>query len=71
MTSTRDECAKYRNAILWAVDYFSVSHLTEKERANGIKELGNVLLGRPSRAADYTPNEWDNSAKLFAGQDVT
>lgn len=58
------ELVKYRNALLWAVDYFSTDRLTERERMTGIKELGNVLLGKPSRAAEYTPNDWDLSAKL-------
>ena len=58
------DLAKYRNALLWAVDYFSASRLTEKERAEGVKQLGNILLGRPSLAADYSPNEWDRSSSM-------
>lgn len=65
-TDTAD-AVKYRNALLWAVDYFSTSRLTEKERMTGVKELGSVLTGRPSRAADYAPNEWDDSAKFARG----
>lgn len=59
-----NDLAKYRNAILWAVDYFGTSRLTERERTEGVKQLGKVLLGQPSRAADYAPNEWDDSSAL-------
>jgi len=54
----------YRNALMWALDYFGASNLTEKERLHGVQEIGKVLTGRPSRAASYVPNEWDESAKL-------
>ena len=42
------------------------TRLTEKERAEGVKQLGNILLGRPSRAADYAPNEWDRSYAFYS-----
>lgn len=65
MTSERG--TQYRNALMWAVDYFSVDGMTEKERVHGVKELGKVLLGRQSRAATYEPDEWSDSVKLTAG----
>jgi hypothetical protein len=56
----------YRNALMWAIDYFGASNLTEKERLHGVLEIGKVLTGRPSRASTYAPNKWDKSAKLRA-----
>jgi hypothetical protein len=55
-----------RNALMWAIDYFGASNLTEKERLHGVLEIGKVLTGRPSRASTYAPNKWDKSAKLRA-----
>ena len=48
---------KYRNAILMGIDpnrsiRLSTDHLTQKEIKRTADELGNVILGRPSLAAD-------------------
>jgi len=53
-----------RNALMWAFDYFGIDHLTEKNRVHGVQEIGKALIGRKTRITDYTPNEWDPSAKL-------
>lgn len=57
---------KYRNAILWAVDYFGVDGMSRKERAHGVQQLADVLLGKETRIATYIPNDWDDSARLIA-----
>lgn len=60
------EIAKYRNSLLWAVDYFGVDRMSSKERAHGVLQLANVLRGDTNGAATYQPNEWDDSAKLIS-----
>ena len=64
MSAADSDLTKYRNALLWAVDYFNVGGMTDKERMTGIKELGKVLLGHSTWAANYVPNDWDDSANL-------
>ena len=66
-TEARSKVEQYRNALMWALDYFGTDGLTKKERARGIREIANVLTGRPSRATTYIPNEWDDSAKITGG----
>jgi len=62
-----DTIKRYRNALMWVFDYFSMTDMTEKERIRGLKQIANVLTDRPSRAATYVPNDWDDSAKLAIG----
>lgn len=55
----------YRNALLWAFDRLSVTGgMNPAEQRRTMKEIGNVLTGRPSPAATYQPNDWDDSVKL-------
>jgi hypothetical protein len=56
----------YRNALMWAFDRLTIGYggMTEAEQHHTAKEIGNVLIDRDSPAARYTPNEWDDSAKL-------
>jgi hypothetical protein len=55
----------YRNALLWAFDRLSVTGgMNAAEQRRTMKEIGNVLTGRPSPAATYRPNDWDESAAL-------
>lgn len=55
----------YRNALLWAFDRLSVTGgMDSASQKRTMKEIGNVLTGRPSPAARYQPNDWDVSAKL-------
>jgi hypothetical protein len=57
----------YRNALLWAFDRLSVTGgMNPDEQRRTMKEIGNVLTGRPSPAATYQPNDWDDSVKLMA-----
>lgn len=56
----------YRSALLWAFDRLSVTGgMTAAEQRRTMVEIGKVLTGRPSPAADYTPNDWDDSAQLM------
>lgn len=57
--------AKYRNSLLWAIDYFSVDTLTRKNRTDGVKKLADALRGAVNDTAIYEPNEWDDSYGLF------
>jgi hypothetical protein len=53
------------NVLLWAFDRLSVDGgMTAKEQLHTMREIGKVLCGRPSPAATYTPNDWDESARL-------
>jgi hypothetical protein len=55
----------YRNALMWAFDRLGVDGgMTEKEQLHTMREIGKVLTGRPSPAANYKPNDWDSSAGL-------
>jgi hypothetical protein len=56
----------YRNALMWAFDRLTIGYggMNEREQQHTAKEIGNVLLGRDSPAERYSPNEWDDSAKL-------
>lgn len=63
-TTDQAESVKYRKALLWAFDRLTTSNLTQKEILTTAREIGKVLSGRPSPAAEYEPNEWDESAKL-------
>jgi hypothetical protein len=55
----------HRNALLWAFDRLSIDGgMTVKEQKRTMLEIGNVLRGRPSVAANYRPNDWDDSALL-------
>lgn len=58
-------CEAYRNALMWAFDRLGVDGgMNEKEQLHTMREIGNVLTGRPSPAANYKPNDWDSSARL-------
>lgn len=60
-----DNETKFRNALLWAFDRLSIDGgMTEREQATTMRELGNVLMGRPSPAGEYVPVEWAGSAKF-------
>lgn len=48
----------YRNALMWAFDRLTTDGLTPKEIRTTAREIGNVLMGRPSPAGR------DDSAKL-------
>jgi hypothetical protein len=55
----------YRNALMWAFDRLGVDGgMSEKEQLHTMREIGKVLTGRPSPAANYKPNDWDSSAGL-------
>lgn len=55
----------YRNALMWAFDRLSIDGgMTVREQRRTMNEIGNVLRGRPSPAATYVPNDWDDSATL-------
>lgn len=57
----------YRSALLWAFDRLSVTGgMNPAEQRRTMKEIGNVLTGRPSPAGTYQPSGWDDSAKLGA-----
>ena len=59
------DTTRYRNALLWAFDRLSVDgDMTAKEQRTTQKEIGQVLLGKPSRAAAYDPDEWADSAQF-------
>ena len=61
---------KYRNALLWAFDRLSVDDMTKRERQQTMLGIGNVLTGKPSPAATYVPNEWDNSVNVLKSETV-
>lgn len=53
----------YRSALMWAFDRLSVTGgMTPREQRYTMEQIGNVLTGRPSPAASYEPNDWDDSA---------
>lgn len=57
--------AAYRNALLWAFDRLSVPRgMNAAEQRHTMREIGNVLQGKPSPAATYQPNDWDDSSAL-------
>lgn len=58
------DLAKYRNALLWAVDYFGSDGISRRERNYGVEMLAGVIRGENNHAANYIPNDWDDSAKL-------
>lgn len=63
--STVPEKLAYRSALLWAFDRLSVTGgMNASEQRRTMREIGNVLRGKPSPAATYKPNEWDDSAAL-------
>lgn len=55
---------EYRNALLWAFDRLSVDRMTPSEIRRTMIEVGKVLQGKPSPAARYMPNQWDDSQTL-------
>jgi hypothetical protein len=61
----------YRNALMWAFDRLGVDGgMTAREQLHTMREIGKVLCGRPSPAATYEPNDWDDSAALKADAGV-
>jgi hypothetical protein len=59
----------YLSALLWAFDRLSVTGgMNAAEQRRTMQEIGNVLRGRPSPAATYQPNDWDDSAALFGDE---
>lgn len=63
-TRAADEIERLRAALLWAFDRLSIDDMTKREQQRTMLEIGNVLTGKPSPAASYVPNDWDDSAKL-------
>lgn len=58
-----DPQESYRNALLWAFDRLSVTGgMDAASQRRTMKEIGNVLIGLPSPASIYRPNDWDESA---------
>ncbi len=56
---------KMRAALLWTFDRLSIDGgMTEREQATTMREIGNVLIGKPSPAGEYVPVEWAGSAKF-------
>lgn len=56
----------FQNALMWAFDRLSIDGgMNVKEQHRTMREIGNVLRGRPSLAATYRPNDWDDSARLL------
>ena len=65
MSDLPPEKLAYRSALMWAFDRLSVTGgMSASEQRYTMEQIGNVLTGRPSPAADYTPNDWDDSAQL-------
>ncbi len=64
------ELERYRNALMWVFDRLSIGApgMTAAEQHRTFIEIGKVLRGIASPAADYRPAEWDESAKLSARQ---
>lgn len=59
---SEDAC---RNALMWAFDRLSITGgMNAAEQRYTMQQIGNVLTKRPSPAATYQPNDWDDSAKL-------
>lgn len=56
---------KEHRALLWAFDRLSANCNDEKTNKRTAEEIGKVLLGRPSPAATYAPDEFQDSAKLM------
>jgi hypothetical protein len=61
--------AEYRSALLWVFSRLGVDRITPAEVRRTMLEVGKVLQGKPSPAARYEPNEWDESAALAAAQE--
>jgi hypothetical protein len=67
MTTPSERGTAYRNALMWAFDRLGVDDgMSPKEQIYTMREIGKVLCGRPSPAASYEPNDWDDSAKLIS-----
>ena len=56
---------KYRNALMWSFDRLSIDDMTKREQQHTMLEIGNVLIGKPSPAATYIPNDWDDSVNVL------
>lgn len=55
-------------ALMWVFDRLSVDGgLALKEQQKTYREVGRVLLGLPSVASKYLPNDWDDSVKIMKG----
>jgi hypothetical protein len=64
--------ARLVNALKWTYDRLSLDDgMNVKQQHETFTQIGNVLEGLPSVAADYVPNEWDDSAKLQVAAGVT
>jgi len=53
------------HALLWAFDRLNADCNDEKTNKRTAKEIGNVLLGKPSPAATYVPDQFQDSSKLL------
>lgn len=68
--AARADILELSRALMWAFDRTEIDGgMTEAECRRTAEEIGKVLIGEPSVAAQYTPNEWDASAKLFVNRD--
>lgn len=60
-----DKETKYRNALMWAFDRLTIDGgMTPREQRYTFEQIGKVLMGEPSPADSYVPNEWDHSVNL-------
>jgi hypothetical protein len=60
-----------KRALMWAFDRLSTdSGMDKREQRTTAREIGKVLLGQPSQATRYRPNEDDDSVKLLGGAEV-
>lgn len=44
---------EYRNALMWAFDRLTTDGITPNEIRTTVREIGNVLMGRPSSAGRH------------------
>ncbi len=64
--AARADILELSRALMWVFDRTDTDYgNTEAECRRTAKEIGKVLTGEPSVAAQYAPYEWDASAKLF------
>jgi len=70
MNITDERLREYRNALMWAFDRLSVDGgMTAREQAHTRRQIGNVLRGLPSSAANYKPRDWDESTAIVGAED--
>src|SRR5262245_38516514 len=53
-------------ALCWIYDRITVDDgMTPKEQRETIRQIKNVIVGNPSPASKYVPNEWDASKSVL------